>query len=155
MVIYGLNFSFKMQFLTVSRRKSQEFFPKAPFYLSEYVAEAAIEQYKNQGKMHQRFALCFFVKNQTKRSTDDELGLIVQHKLNQVFEYSNNHGENFKQLCPASHIAEKTKLHPLQWVAKRFSFRKNLNLEHSQVSAILGDYVLSFYVSKRIGMVSI
>ena len=92
--------------------------------------------------MHQRFALYFFVslfvylffshfKNQTKRSTDDELGLIAQHKLNQVFEYSNNHGENFKQLCPASHIAEKTKLHPLQWVAKRFSFRKNLNLEHS------------------------
>ena len=39
-------------------------------------------------------------KKQTIRSTDDELGVIIQHKLNQVFEYSNNDGENFTQLSP-------------------------------------------------------
>ena len=52
--------------------------------------------------MHQRFALCFFahLKNQTARRTDDELGFIVQHKLNQVFEYANNDGENLKQISP-------------------------------------------------------
>ena len=36
-------------------------------------------------------------KNQTTRKTDDELGFIVQQKLNQVFEYSNNDSKNFKQ----------------------------------------------------------
>ena len=36
-VIYGLNFSFKMQFLIVSRRKSQEFFPMAPFFFVLYM----------------------------------------------------------------------------------------------------------------------
>ena len=39
-------------------------------------------------------------KKQTIRSADDELGVIIQHKLNQVFEYSNNDGENFTQLSP-------------------------------------------------------
>ena len=29
----GLNFSFKMQFLRVLRRKSQKFFPVGPFFL--------------------------------------------------------------------------------------------------------------------------
>ena len=60
-------------------------------YLSVYGAEAAIEQYKNSKKMHQRFPPCFFThfKNQLTGRTDDELGFIVQHKLNQVFEYSN------------------------------------------------------------------
>ena len=73
--------------------------------------------------MHQRFALYFFVslfvylffshfKNQTKRSTDDELGLIAQHKLNQVFEYSNNHGENFKQLLPCLAYRGENKVTP-------------------------------------------
>ena len=32
------------------------------------------------------------------RRTWDELRFIVQHKINQVFEYSNNDGENFKKL---------------------------------------------------------
>ena len=49
--------------------------------------------------MHQRFAPFFFAhfKNQTTR-TDDELGFIVQQKLNQVLEYSNKDGKNFKRL---------------------------------------------------------
>ena len=49
--------------------------------------------------MHQRFAPFFaHFKNQTIRRTDSELGFIVQQKLNQVFEYSNKDGRNFKQL---------------------------------------------------------
>ena len=32
-VIYGLNFSFKMQFSRVSKRKTQKFFPAGPFFL--------------------------------------------------------------------------------------------------------------------------
>ena len=46
---------------------------------------------------------CFFFlhfKSQTTRRTDDDLEFIVQHKFNQVFEYSDNDGENFKQLSP-------------------------------------------------------
>ena len=69
------------------------------------------KQLPSHTKMHQRLAPCFFVfffflrararfKNQTTRRTDDNLGFIVQHKLNQVFEYSNNDGDNFKQLSP-------------------------------------------------------
>ena len=37
MVIYGLNFSFKMQFLRVSRRKKQRFFATGPFVLVLYM----------------------------------------------------------------------------------------------------------------------
>ena len=49
--------------------------------------------------MHQRFAPFFaHFKNQTTKKTDDELGFIAQHKLNQVLEYSNNDSKNFKQL---------------------------------------------------------
>ena len=43
---------------------------------------------------------CFFFahfKNQTTR-TDDELGFIVQQKINQVLEYSNKDGKKIKQL---------------------------------------------------------
>ena len=36
-VIYVLNFSFKMQFLRVSRRKNQRFFPAGPFFLVLYM----------------------------------------------------------------------------------------------------------------------
>ena len=69
------------------------------------------KQLPSHTKMHQRLAPCFFVffcvffffarararfKNKTTRRTDDNLGFIVQHKLNQVFEYSNNDGKNFK-----------------------------------------------------------
>ena len=36
-VIYELNFSFKMQFSRVSRRKKQKFFPKEPFFLVLYM----------------------------------------------------------------------------------------------------------------------
>ena len=36
-VIFGLNYSFKMQFLRVSRRRNQIFFPAAPFFLVLYM----------------------------------------------------------------------------------------------------------------------
>ena len=36
-VIYVLNFSFKMQFLRVSRRKNRRFFPAGPFFLALYM----------------------------------------------------------------------------------------------------------------------
>ena len=36
-VIYGLNFSFKRQFLRVSRRKNRRFFPAGPFFLVMYM----------------------------------------------------------------------------------------------------------------------
>ena len=55
--------------------------------LSVYGVEAAIELYKNLKKMRQRFAPCFcfaHFKNQTARKTDNELGFIAQHKLNQI-----------------------------------------------------------------------
>ena len=53
---------------------------------------------KCRSVLHHVFLAHF--KKQTIRSTDDELGVIIQHKLNQVFEYSNNDGENFTQLSP-------------------------------------------------------
>ena len=37
-VIYGLNLSFKMQFLRVSRRKNRRFFPAGPFFLVLYMS---------------------------------------------------------------------------------------------------------------------
>ena len=36
-VIYGLNFSFKIQFLRVSRRKNRRFLPAGPFFLELYM----------------------------------------------------------------------------------------------------------------------
>ena len=42
-------------------------------------------------------------KNQITRRTNGNLEFIVQHKFNQMFEYSDNDGENFKQLSP--HLA--------------------------------------------------
>ena len=50
--------------------------------------------------MHRRFEPYFLVhfKNQTTRRTGDELGIDVQHKINEMFEYSNSNSENFKQL---------------------------------------------------------
>ena len=52
--------------------------------------------------MYRRFEPCFLAhfKNQTTRRTGGELGFIVQHKISQVFKYSNNNSENFKQLSP-------------------------------------------------------
>ena len=38
-VIYGLNFSFKMQFLRVSRRKNRRFFPAWPFFFVLYMID--------------------------------------------------------------------------------------------------------------------
>ena len=64
------------------------------------------------------FVFCFFhFKSQTTRKTDDDLEFIIQHKFNQVFEYSDNDGENLKQLSAFLHITGKTKLLPLRWVA--------------------------------------
>ena len=52
--------------------------------------------------MYQHFTPCFLAhfKNQTTRRTGDKLRFSVQHKINRVFEYSNNNGKNFKQLSP-------------------------------------------------------
>ena len=36
-IIFGLNYSFKMQFLRVSRRRNHIFFPAAPFFLVLYM----------------------------------------------------------------------------------------------------------------------
>ena len=49
-------------------------------------------------RRHVCYLFFAYFKNQTTRRTDEELGFIVQQKLNQVFEYSNNGGKNFKQL---------------------------------------------------------
>ena len=70
--------------------------------------------------MHQRFSPCFFAhfKNQTTRRTDDELRFIVQHKLNQVLKYSNNDGENFKQLLHYLAYCWENKVTPPLMVAK-------------------------------------
>ena len=65
-------------------------------YLSVFRAEAAIEQMQKLRKKAPAFCTLFFAhfNNQTTRRTDDEPGFIAQHKLNQVFEYSNNEGKN-------------------------------------------------------------
>ena len=78
------------------------------------------KQLPSHTKMHQRLAPCFFwfffararFKNQTTRRTDDKLGFIVQHKLNQVFEYSNNDGDNFKQFSPCLAYPGENKVIP-------------------------------------------
>ena len=64
--------------------------------------------------MHRRFAPCLLAhfKNQTTRRISDELGFIVQYKRNQVFEYSNNGGENLKQLSPYLAYRRKNKVLP-------------------------------------------
>ena len=41
-VIYGLNFSLKVQFLRVSRRKNRRFFPPGPFFFALYVIAYAM-----------------------------------------------------------------------------------------------------------------
>ena len=69
--------------------------------------------------MHGRFAPCFLAHfKTTTRRTGDEFGFIVQHKINQVFEYSNNNGENFKQLSPYLAYRGEKKIQPPRWVAK-------------------------------------
>ena len=49
---------------------------------------------------------------QTTRRTNDELGFIVQHRLNQVFEYSNSEGKNSKQLSSYLEYRGETKVAP-------------------------------------------
>ena len=132
-VIYGLNFSFKMQFLIVFRRKSQRFFPTAPFFFVLYMIayQSALilrrllwpkyffvtrlgwllllisfalvniylymeqKQLSSNTKIKKKFTSVLhpvffaYFKNQLPGRSDDALGFIVQHKLNQVFEYSN------------------------------------------------------------------
>ena len=122
-----------MQFLIVSRRKSQEFFPTAPFFFMLYmiayesvliprkllcpkkflvtrlgwlfllISFALVNIYlyleqkqlsgytkirkKCASVLHPVLFFFFFFthfKNQTTRKTDDELGFIAQHKLNQI-----------------------------------------------------------------------
>ena len=70
--------------------------------------------------MHRRFAPCFLAhfKNQTTRRTGHELGFTVQHKINPVFEYSNNNGENSKQLSPYLAYRGEKNIQPPRWVTK-------------------------------------
>ena len=65
--------------------------------------------------LHPIFLFCLFVclfvfahfKNQTTRKTDDELGFIVQHKLNQIkcLNMQITTVRILNSFCPASHIA--------------------------------------------------
>ena len=104
-------------------------------YLSVYGAEAATEPYKNAPAFSTLFFLGFFArarfKNQTTRRTDDKLGFIVQHKLNQVFEYSNNDDENFKQLSPYLAYRGENKVIPPLMGSKKALVSVYLRLEHS------------------------
>ena len=62
--------------------------------------------------MHRRFEPCFLAhfKNQTTTRTGAELGIDVQHKINQVFQYSNSNSENFKQLSSYLACCEEKKI---------------------------------------------
>ena len=65
--------------------------------------------------MRQRFAPRFFAhcKNQATRKTDDELGFIVQHKLNQIkcLNIQITTARILNRFRPTSYIAGKTKLY--------------------------------------------
>ena len=77
---------------------------------------------KIKKKSRRRFAPSFFAhfKSQTTRKTDDELGFIVQHKLNQIkcLNIQITAARILKSFRPTSHIVGKKKLYPLRWVAK-------------------------------------
>ena len=79
-----------------------------------------------------------------KRRTGDELGFIVRHKINQVFEYSNNDGENFKQLSLYLPCCRENKVFLPSMGGKDALYSYNLKLEDSQVSNILSDQHFSF-----------
>ena len=72
--------------------------------------------------MRQRFAPSLFAyfEYQTTRKTGDELGFIVQEKLNQIkcLNIQITTARMLNSFRPTLHIAGKTKLYPLQWVAK-------------------------------------
>ena len=164
----------KLQFLIVSRKKSQELFPKDTFllrvvhdYLSKcpnskktplpqvtrlgwllllisfalvniylYIEQKQLSSHtKIKKKSRRRFAPSFFAhfKSQTTRKTDDELGFIVQHKLNQIkcLNIQITTARILNSFRPTSHIAVKAKLIPPRWVAKTLQFQYNLELKHS------------------------
>ena len=66
--------------------------------------------------MRQRFASSCFAhfKNRTTRKTNDELGFIVQHKLNQIkcFNIQITTARILNSFHPTSHIAGKTVIPP-------------------------------------------
>ena len=147
-----------MQFLIVSRRKSQEFFPTASFFFVLYmiayqnvliprkllcsktflvtrlgwllllISFALVNIYlyieqkqlsshtKIKKKSRRRFAPSFFAhfKSQTTRKTDDELGFIVQHKLNQIkcLNIQITTASILNSFRLTSHFVGKTKLIP-------------------------------------------
>ena len=86
---------------------------------------------------------------QTKQRIKEKFGSIAQHKVNQVFDYSNNDGENLRQISLYLTYRGGTKLYPLQWVTKTLQFQYNLKLEHSQVSNVLGDQAFLCLKSQR------
>ena len=147
-----------MQFLTVSRRKSQEFFPTAHFFFVLYLtayqnaliprkllcpkkflvtrlgwlfllisfALVNIYLYMEQKQLSSHTKIkknCASVlhpvfhahfKNQTTRKTDDELGFIAQHKLNQIkcLNIQITTARILNSFRPISHITGKAKLIP-------------------------------------------
>ena len=115
----------KMQFLIVTRRKSQEFFPKASFFFVLYTIA-----YQNVliprkllcskkflvtrlGWLLLSFALVN-IKNQTTRKTDDEHGFIAQHKLNKIkcLNIQITTARIWNSFRPTSHIAGKKSYTP-------------------------------------------
>ena len=71
---------------------------------------------KIKKKSRRRFAPSFFAhfKSQTTRKTDDELGFIVQHKLNQIkcLNIQITTARILNSFRPISHITGKAKLIP-------------------------------------------
>ena len=60
------------------------------------------------GKIYRRYA--------AKKSTGDELGIIVQHKIIRVFKHSNNDKEVFRQLV--LYVTHRGENKSVRWVAQ-------------------------------------
>ena len=83
-------------------------------------APSFLAHFKNQ------FFFALF-SQQTRRRTGDKVGFIVQHKINQKFEYSNNDGEKFKQFSPYLAYRGENKVLPSSMGSKNALVK----LEHS------------------------
>ena len=103
-------------------------------------------------KMRHRFAPCYFFqfffghfKSQTTRKTDDELGVIAQHKLNQIkcLNIQITTTRILSSFRPTSHIAG---LYPLRWLGKTLQFQYNLELKHSYFLVFSLTFVLMIKV---------
>ena len=137
------------------RRKIFEFF-------TDYLVIRNCTYNIGRKKIHQPFAPCSLAhfKNQlfssyshsiqqAKRITGDELGFNVQHKINRVFEYSNNDDENFWQLSLYLTHHGENKVTPPSVGAKTLQFQYDLKLEHSQMSKVLDDQVSQVFSASK------